>query len=54
MDDSLVYPQDDSYEEFGGYEGDQGYEGGIVDSGLAQGQDPSKGRIYNFNIKRQT
>jgi len=44
MDDSLVYPQDDSYEEFGGYEGDQGYEGGIVDSGLAQGQDPSKGR----------
>jgi len=44
MDENLVYPQEDSYEEFGGYEADQGFEGGMVDTGLNQGQDPSKGR----------
>ena len=45
MDDSLAYQQEDSYEEFGGYEADQSYEGGMVDTGLSHGQDPSKGRI---------
>jgi len=43
MDENLVYPQEDSYEEFGGYEADQGFEGGNVDTGIIQGQDPSKG-----------
>jgi len=44
MDDSLAYQQEDSYEEFGGYEADQSYEGGMVDTGLSHGQDPSKGK----------
>jgi len=44
MDESLAYQQEDSYEEFGGYEADQSYEGGMVETGgLEQGQDPSKG-----------
>jgi len=43
MDESLAYQQDDSYEEFGGYE-DQSFEGGMTDTGLSHGQDPSKGR----------
>jgi len=42
MDESLAYQQDDSYEEFGGYE-DQSFEGGMTDTGLSHGQDPSKG-----------
>jgi len=45
MDESLAYQQEDSYEEFGGYEADQSYEGGMVETGgLEQGQDPSKGK----------
>jgi len=47
MDENLVYPQEDSYEEFGGYEADQGFEGGNVDTGIIQGQDPSKGKVFN-------
>eukprot|EP00092_Neocalanus_flemingeri_P006576 GFUD01007090.1.p1 GENE.GFUD01007090.1~~GFUD01007090.1.p1 ORF type:complete len:333 (-),score=84.83 GFUD01007090.1:130-1128(-) len=43
MDDSLAYQQEDSYEEYGGYEADQSYEGSGVETGLGQGQDPSKG-----------
>jgi len=44
MDENLVYPQEDSYEEFGGYEAEPAFEGGMVDTGISQGQDPSKGR----------
>eukprot|EP00092_Neocalanus_flemingeri_P011394 GFUD01012277.1.p1 GENE.GFUD01012277.1~~GFUD01012277.1.p1 ORF type:complete len:357 (-),score=89.00 GFUD01012277.1:331-1401(-) len=44
MDDSLAYQQEDSYEEYGGYEADQSYEGSGVETGLGQGQDPSKGK----------
>jgi len=45
MDDSLAYQQEDSYEEFGGYEADQSYEGSLVETGLEQiHQDPSKGK----------
>jgi len=48
MDESLAYQQEDSYEEFGGYEADQSYEGGMVETGgLEQGQDPSKGKLFS-------
>jgi len=53
MDENLVYPQEDSYEEFGGYEADQGFEGGMVDTGLNQGQDPSKGEKMEFEAFMQ-
>jgi len=46
MDESLAYQQDDSYEEFGGYE-DQSFEGGMTDTGLSHGQDPSKGKVFS-------
>jgi len=46
MDESLAYQQDDSYEEFGGYE-DQSFEGGMADTGLSHGQDPSKGKVFS-------
>jgi len=52
MDESLAYQQDDSYEEFGGYE-DQSFEGGIADTGLSQGQDPSKGEKVEFEAFMQ-
>eukprot|EP00092_Neocalanus_flemingeri_P037237 GFUD01040549.1.p1 GENE.GFUD01040549.1~~GFUD01040549.1.p1 ORF type:complete len:337 (-),score=75.19 GFUD01040549.1:10-1020(-) len=47
MDDSLAYQQEDSYEEYGGYEADQSYEGSGVETGLGQGQDPSKGKPFS-------
>jgi len=53
MDENLVYPQEDSYEEFGGYEADQGFEGGNVDTGIIQGQDPSKGEKMEFEAFMQ-
>jgi len=53
MDDSLAYQQEDSYEEFGGYEADQSYEGGMVDTGLSHGQDPSKGEKVEFEAFMQ-
>jgi len=54
MDESLAYQQEDSYEEFGGYEADQSYEGGMVETGgLEQGQDPSKGEKVEFEAFMQ-
>jgi len=48
MDDTLAYQQEDSYEEFGGYEADQSYEGSLVETGLEQiHQDPSKGKSFS-------
>jgi len=47
MDDSLAAyhdQQDDSYEEFGGYDVDQSYDSSMVETGLGHGQDPSKGK----------
>jgi len=52
MDESLAYQQDDSYEEFGGYE-DQSFEGGMTDTGLSHGQDPSKGEKVEFEAFMQ-
>jgi len=52
MDESLAYQQDDSYEEFGGYE-DQSFEGGMADTGLSHGQDPSKGEKVEFEAFMQ-
>jgi len=54
MDDSLAYQQEDSYEEFGGYEADQSYEGSLVETGLEQiHQDPSKGQKVEFEAFMQ-
>merc|ERR1712106_140113 len=47
MDDSLAAyhdQQDDSYEEFGGYDVDQSYDSSLVETGLGHGQDQSKGK----------
>jgi len=53
MDENLVYPQEDSYEEFGGYEAEPAFEGGMVDTGISQGQDPSKGEKMEFEAFMQ-
>jgi len=42
MDDSLQYAGDESYDDYGQYGAEGGYEGGIVDTGMG-GQDASKG-----------
>jgi len=46
MDDSLQYAGDESYDDYGQYGAEGGYEGGIVDTGMG-GQDASKGLIIS-------
>jgi len=56
MDDSLAAyhdQQDDSYEEFGGYDVDQSYDSSLVETGLGHGQDPSKGQKVEFEAFMQ-
>jgi len=47
MDDSLQYAGDESYDDYGQYGAEGGYEGGIVDTGMG-GQDASKGPGQTF------
>jgi len=46
MDDSLQYAGDDSYDDYGQYGAEGGYEGGLVDQGMGA-QDANKGSLQD-------